>query len=102
MSTSSHTSTLSRTIAAATVAMGILAAAAASPAFAASPDMQGSQILQQGEHIRAARNQYGMDSRGEAVWARPAMSDQNLNQHDQWPCSTAPEFCSGFHGYNGG
>jgi hypothetical protein len=101
MSTSSHTSTLSRTIAAATVAAAIFSTAMVPSAFAGTSDVQSGSFSQTSQHVRASRNQYGTDRRGEAILARPEASDSTL-AHDQWPCSTAPEFCPDFHGYSGG
>jgi hypothetical protein len=71
----------------------------ATPVFAQPQRNEGS--LASGMHLKQ-KKQFRVDHRALYLSARKSyQSTSNPDPMEQWPCSTAPDFCPGYHGDNG-
>jgi hypothetical protein len=71
----------------------------ATPVFAQPQRSEGS--LASGMNLKQ-KKQFRVDHRALYLSARKSyQSTSNPDPMEQWPCSTAPDFCPGYHGDNG-
>ena len=71
----------------------------ATPVFAQPQRNEGS--LASGMNLKQ-KKQFRVDHRALYLSARKSyQSTSNPDPMEQWPCSTAPDFCPGYHGDNG-